>query len=203
MKKNSWNALAVTTLVAAILVTQLTRAAFDSGAAAPKGDVQVVRVTPQGKDVPPQRQIVVTFDRPMKPLGDMSVTPDSSPVVIAPALPCNWHWLDPRSLACELPSERPLVPAVDYELTVRAGIQAQDGNTLREAVHAGFSTERPKIKQYSFYSWQGPGTPEVLLVFNQPVSRDSVAAHVHFTGQPTSVVKPVPYEPLTYRVFPL
>src|SRR5581483_3091120 len=111
------------TLAAGIFVTQLTRAAFDSNAAAPKGDVQVVRVTPQGKEVPAGRQIVVTFDRPMKPLGNMTVAPDQSPVVITPAITCSWHWLDPRSLACELPSEHPLVPAVDYELTVREGLQ--------------------------------------------------------------------------------
>ena len=204
MKKNSWNAFAVAMLAAGILVTQLTRAAFDSGAPPPKGDVQVVRVTPQGKEVPVGRQIVVTFDRPMKPIGEMSVAAEHSPVVITPAVTCNWHWLDPRSLACELPSEHPLVPAVAYELTVQEGIQAEDGNVLRTAVHAGFSTERPLIKQYSFHTWSGPGTPVIQLVFNQPVSRDSVAAHVHFTGQQTSDVEPVPYdrEP-AFRVFPL
>lgn len=204
MKKNSWNAFAVTTLAAGILVTQLTRAAFDSGAPAPKGDVQVLRITPQGKEVPAQRQIVVTFDRPMKPIGDMSAAADHVPVVITPAIGCNWHWLDPRSLACELPSEHPLVPAVTYELTVREGVQAEDGNILRDAVHAEFSTERPAIKQYSFHSWKGPGTPEVQLVFNQPVSRDSVAAYVHFTGQKGSTVEPVPYDRgPNFRVFPL
>ena len=203
MKKNSWNVLAVTTLVAGILVTQLTRAAFDSGAAPPKGDVQVVRITPQGKDVPEQRQLVVTFDRPMKPLGDMSVASNQAPVVIKPAIMCSWHWLDSRSLACELPSEHPLVPAVNYELTVREGIQAEDGNTLKQAVHSEFSTERPAIKHYSFYTWDGPGTPEVKLVFNQPVSRGSVMAHARFAGQQLSNVKPVPDLQPNYRVFPL
>ena len=203
MKKNSWKALAATTLAAGVLVTQLTRAAFDSGAQPPKGDVQVVRITPQGKEVPEQRQIVVTFDRPMKPLGDMSVAADQAPVVITPAIPCSWHWLDPRSLACELPSEHPLVPAVPYELTVREGIQAEDGSTLREAVHSEFSTERPQIKQYSFSSWQAPGSPEIMLVFNQPVSRHSVAEHVHFGGQLISKVMPPPYPEPSFRVFPL
>ena len=208
MKKNSWNAFGVAMLAAAILVTQLTRAAFDSGAAPPKGDVQIVRVIPQGKEVPAGRQIVVTFDRPMKPLGDMSLATDVArdhlPVTITPAVTCNWHWLDPRSLACELPSEHPLVPAVTYELTVREGVQAEDGNSLRAAFHTEFSTERPIIKHYAFQTWRGPGTPVVRLVFNQPVSRDSVAAHVRFTGQQASVVTPVPYdrEP-AFRVFPL
>ena len=204
MRKRSWKALAVGVLGVGILVTQLTRAAFDSAAPAPKGDVQVVRVTPAGKDVPAGRQIVVTFDRPMKPLGDMAVAAERAPVVIAPAVSCSWHWLDPRSLACELSAEHPLVPAVAYELTVREGIQAEDGNVLRQTFHAQFSTERPAVKRYAFYTWRGPGTPVIRLIFNQPVSRDSVAAHLHFTEQQNSIVEPVPLdaEP-AYRVFPL
>jgi len=91
-----------------------------------------------------------------------------------------------------------------YELTVREGIQAEDGNILREAVHGGFSTERPVVKQYAFYTWRGPGTPQVRLVFNQPVSHDSVAAHVRFSGQHSSVVEEVPddREP-ALRVLPM
>jgi alpha-2-macroglobulin len=203
-KKSSWKVLVAATLTAGILVTQLTRAAFDSAAPIPKGDVQIVRVTPFGKDVPVGRQIVVTFDRPMKPLGDMAVASEQTPVLITPAIACNWHWLDPRSLACELPSEHPLLPAMTYTLTVREGVQAEDGNVLREAFHAQFSTERPVIKEYMFYSWRGPGTPVIQLVFNQPVSRDSVAANVRFTGQQRSTVQPVPFDNQpAYRVFPL
>ena len=203
MIKNGWKVV-VAALTTGILVTQLARAVFDSAAPAPKGDVQVLRVTPAGKDVPAGRQVVVTFDRPMQPLGDMAVSSERNPVIITPAISCSWHWLDPRSLACELPAEHPLVPAVDYEVTVREGARAEDGNVLRNAFHAQFSTERPAVKQYSFATWKGPGTPVVRLVFNQPVSRDSVAAHVHFTGQHSSTVTEAPYdsEP-AYRVFPL
>jgi len=203
MKTNRWNALAATIVAAGVLLTQITRAAFDSAAPAPKGDVQVLRVVPQGKDVPLGRQIVVTFDRPMKPIGDMRVSAANSPVVITPAVQCNWHWLDPRSLACELPSERPLLPAAAYKLTVREGIQAEDGNVLKEPFHTQFNTERPVVKQYSFESWTGPGTPIVRVVFNQPVSRESVAAHVRFTGQASSTVEPLPSDPEVFYVLPL
>jgi uncharacterized protein YfaS (alpha-2-macroglobulin family) len=204
MKKNAWKTLAAVTLVTGILVTQLTRAAFDSAAQAPQGDVKVIRVTPTGQDVPAGRQIVVTFDRPMKPLGAMAVTAEHAPVSITPAVSCSWHWLDPRSVACELPAEQPLLPALIYELTVREGVQAEDGNVLREAFHAQFSTEKPAVKSYAFYTWKAPGTPVVRLIFNQPVSRESVAANLRFTGQQSSTVEPVPYdnEP-TYRVLPL
>src|SRR5579859_7504449 len=99
MKKH-WNAL-VSLIVVGALLTPITRAAYDS-AATPKGDVQVARITPSGTDVPVGRQLVVTFDRPMKPVGNMQVAAEQSPVSITPTVDCNWHWLDPRSLACEL-----------------------------------------------------------------------------------------------------
>jgi uncharacterized protein YfaS (alpha-2-macroglobulin family) len=203
MDKSSWKILAAATLTSGILVTQLTRAAFDSAAPVPKGDVQVVRVTPAGKEVPAGRQIVITFDRPMRPVGDMSVSSEHSPVSATPAINCSWHWLDPRSLACELPVEHPLLPAVTYELTVREGLQAEDGNVLPRDFHAQFSTERPVVKEYAFYTWRAPGIPVVRVVFNQPVTRDSVENHLHFGSQLRSTVEPVPYDAEVYRILPL
>lgn len=204
MNKNPWRLRVAALIGTAVLATQLTQAAYDSAAPAPKGDVQILRVTPAGADAPAGRQIVVTFDRPMKPLGNMAVASEQSPVVIVPAQACDWHWLDPRSLACELPAAHPLLPATTYDLTVREGVQAEDGNILRAAFHTRFSTERPIVSQYAFYTWRGPGTPVVRVVFNQPVSRGSVAVHLHFTGQKSSNVQPVPldWEP-AFRVFPL
>src|SRR5690349_20361608 len=110
MPKNGWKVMVAGVLATGILVTQLARAVFDSAAPAPRGDVQVLRFTPSGKQVPPGRQIVVTFARPMKPLGDMAVSSEHSPVIMTPEVSCSWHWLDPRSLACELPAEQALVP---------------------------------------------------------------------------------------------
>jgi uncharacterized protein YfaS (alpha-2-macroglobulin family) len=203
MDKSSKKILVAATLASGMWVTQMTRAAFDSAAPVPQGDVEVVRVTPAGTAVPAGRQVVITFDRPMRPMGDMSVSSEHSPVSVTPAISCSWHWLDPRSLACELPAEQPLLPAVTYELTVREDLQAEDGNVLPKAFHAQFSTERPVVKAYAFYTWRAPGIPVVRLVFNQPVTRDSVEAHVRFGSQLRSTVEPVPYDGEVYRILPL
>src|ERR1700760_2697670 len=78
-------------------------AVFDSAAVPTDSDLKVSRVVPEGKQVPASaRQIVVTFDRPVTPLGNMAVAAGESRVSVSPALSCQWHWLDPVSLACEL-----------------------------------------------------------------------------------------------------
>ncbi|HVN99931.1 MAG TPA: hypothetical protein VMT49_07810, partial [Steroidobacteraceae bacterium] len=56
------------------------RAAFDSAQKPEHADVTVLRVVPEGDQVPsPVRQIVISFDRVMVPIGDMSVAPDKAP----------------------------------------------------------------------------------------------------------------------------
>ncbi len=166
-------------------------------------DLQVTRVVPEGLQVPAtNRQIVVTFDRPMVPLGGMSVTAANAPVSIAPALPCQWHWLDPRSIACELNQAQGLAGATEYSVTVSPGIRAQDGAQLAAAYRWVFATERPVIRQYSFHTWRSPGTPVVRLVFNQPVTQDTVQAQLHFGAQ-SVVAMPDPYAREVLYVLPL
>src|SRR3569833_1301918 len=107
---------------------------FDSAAVPSGTPLQVQRVIPEGKQVPfPGRQIVVTFDRPVKSLGELSVPTGQSPASVSPAVACQWHWLDPRSLACELNDKNALVPATRYTVTVAPGIKAQDGTVLESA----------------------------------------------------------------------
>lgn len=156
------------------------------------GDLQVTRVLPEGRQVPvADRQIVVTFDRPVTPLGEMRLTAAESPSIV-PAADCRWHWLDPRSLACELNESQALAPATEYSVTVKAGIRAQDGAELKSRYQWTFATERPAIKEYSFSTWRSAGMPVVRLVFNQPVTQDSVQAQLRFAGQAVAA-SPDPY----------
>jgi hypothetical protein len=190
----SWAALAAIT-VAGILMAQAAWAVFDSAALPADFDLKVLRVVPEGDQVPaPGRQIVVTFDRPVVALGLMAVDAALSPVTISPSVNCQWHWLDPRSLACELTAAQALAPATRYTVTVAAGITAQNGAKLKDAYRWAFTTERPAVQGYSFATWRSPGTPVVRLVFNQPVSRDSVAANLHFGDVAGVVATPDPYD---------
>lgn len=181
-----------TMLAAGVLAARVASAAFDSAAPPATGDLQVTRVLPEGRQVPAAgRQIVVTFDRPVTPLGEMGLTAAQFPGIV-PAADCRWHWLDPRSLACELNETQALAPATEYSVTVKAGIRAQDGAELKSPYHWTFATERPAIKEYSFFTWRSAGTPVVRLVFNQPVTQDSVQAQLRFAGQAVAAT-PDPY----------
>lgn len=137
--------LQVSLIAAGLLLAPVAYPAFDSANLPTDKIVRVLRVTPEGTQVPPGRQIVVTFDRPMMPLGDMSA--DAQKVVkIDPAPKCHWHWLDPRSLACELDANDALQAATEYQVTVSAGIKAEDGGELNESVKRSFAAERPAGK---------------------------------------------------------
>jgi uncharacterized protein YfaS (alpha-2-macroglobulin family) len=188
-------AFRLATLVAACLFTERAAwAVFDSATVPTDSNLEVRRVVPEGNQVPaPVRQIVVTFDRPVTPLGKMTVEPGQSKVTLSPAVSCQWHWLDPLSLACELNAAQALPPATAYTVTVGAGIKAQDGAILKADYQWSFTTQRPAITQYSFHTWRSPGTPVVRLVFNQPVTQASVQASLHFGDQQTVVAEREPY----------
>jgi uncharacterized protein YfaS (alpha-2-macroglobulin family) len=189
---------------AGILMAQAAWAIFDSAAAPADSGLAVARVVPEGDQVPaPGRQIVVTFDRPIVALGLMAVDAARSPVSVAPSVNCQWHWLDPRSLSCELNAAQALAPATRYTVTVAAGITAQDGAELKNEYRWSFTTLRPAITGYSFRTWSSPGTPVVRLVFNQPVTQDTVELRLHFGHQSGVQATPDPYDREVFYVLPL
>jgi alpha-2-macroglobulin len=179
-------------------------AVLDSAQAPAGPDLKVIRVVPEGDRVPlPGRQIVMTFDRPVTALGALTGDAGRFPVNIVPAVNCQWHWLDPRSLACELNASQALVPATRYTVTVASGLKAEDGSVLKDPYQWSFTTERPLVKEYSFRTWRSPGMPVIRLVFNQPVTQDSVESSLRFATESGSVATPDPYEREVFYVLPL
>ncbi|HEY0747015.1 MAG TPA: alpha-2-macroglobulin family protein [Steroidobacteraceae bacterium] len=202
-KTVSLSAIAVMS-VAGLCMVRPGWAVFDSAALPTDSNLKVIRAVPEGDQVPsPGRQVVVTFDRPVVPVGDMAIKPGHSPVSLAPAVDCQWHWLDPRSVGCELNAANALAPATRYSVTVAPGLKAQDGAVLVEPYRWSFTTERPAIVRYSFSIWLSPGTPVVRLVFNQPVTQESVQSNLHFADQTFVLAQPDPYEREVFYVLPL
>ncbi|MGO9932513.1 MAG: alpha-2-macroglobulin family protein [Steroidobacteraceae bacterium] len=197
--------LGLAALAAAYMLTaQAAWAVFDSAAVPTDSDLKIARVVPEGDQVPsPVRQIVVTFDRPVAAIGLMAVDAARSPVAASPSVNCQWHWLDPRSLACELNAAQALAPANRYTVTVAAGVTAQDGAKLKHEYQWTFTTERPAIKGYSFKTWRSPGTPVVRLIFNQPVTHDTVESNLRFGDEAGVLATPDPYDREVFYVLPL
>jgi uncharacterized protein YfaS (alpha-2-macroglobulin family) len=166
--------------VPGVLTCAAEAAAAPARASGPAGPPRLIRITPSGDDVPVGQQIAFEFDRSIVPIGRMEREASEVPVTIEPAMACRWRWLNPATLACQLPEKSPLLPATRYHITVRPEITAESGATLPEVVKHSFLTQRPVVKNTSFRSWAAPGTPQLVLWFSQPVDQTSVAAHVFF-----------------------
>lgn len=159
-------------------------AAFDSAKAAQEKDLRILRVTPTGEDVGAERQIVITFNRPVVPLGRMERTKEEIPVTLSPAVDCEWRWLNTTSLACQLTEKAALDKATKYDLTINPGIKAEDGATLAEAYKQTFITQRADIDYTSFKTWRSPSMPVVRVVLTQPVTKSTIArALTMFDGE--------------------
>ncbi|NOT57446.1 MAG: large extracellular alpha-helical protein [Deltaproteobacteria bacterium] len=158
------------------LSTAQAMAAFDAAEFAKNKELRILRVTPEGADVPIGRQIVIQFSRPVVPLGAMERKSADIPVTIDPMLTCQWRWLDTSALACNLDEKNEMKGATRYIVTIRPGIKTEDGATIKETVTHQFTTERPDVRDTWFRKWLSPSTPVLRLVFNQSVTLPSVQA---------------------------
>ncbi|MDO9103631.1 MAG: alpha-2-macroglobulin family protein [Methylovulum sp.] len=156
-------------------------AVYDSAGISEFKALQVIKITPDGEDVPAGKQIVIQFDRPVVPVGKMERPASEIPVIITPALACEWRWLNTSALACNLPEKAPLKEATHYTLEIEPGIKAEDGATIPDSFHHDFITQRPDVNYHEFREWKSPGYPVIRLVLNQPVDKESVAQHVFWS----------------------
>jgi alpha-2-macroglobulin len=170
--------LTVLALVFATGFSNTATAASDTANVASSKTLEILRITPEGDDVPASQQIVVTFDRPVVPIGKMDRASSEIPIVISPAVACEWRWISTSSLACNLPEKAPLQSATRYTLDINPGITSEDGATLAETRRFTFLTERPYLVYNEFRLWKSSSLPVLRLSFNQPVDKDSVAQHV-------------------------
>ncbi len=161
-----------------VLLVQVTFSAFDSADFASEKPLKISRITPDGRDVPAGRQIVIQFNRPVVPLGRMERKDEEIPIEITPDCNCEWRWINTSALACQLGEKDTLKQATKYKVTVNPGIKAEDGTTISERYDHQFITERPKIRHAWFYTWKSPGLPVIRVTFNQAVLKNSVEQHL-------------------------
>jgi hypothetical protein len=117
-------------LLSGCLLAPQIEAAYDSAAFHKQKPLQIQRITPSGIDVPTGRQVVVTFNQPVVPLGRMEREAADIPITITPTLQCQWRWLNTSNLACQLGDETALKPATRYKVSVQPGIMTESKQTL-------------------------------------------------------------------------
>lgn len=163
-----------------VFTSLLLLGTLPAAAAAPK-DLKILRVTPSGDDIPPGRQIVLEFNRPVVPVGRMDRSADELGITVTPPLGCEWRWLNTSSLACQLGEKAAMNPATKYELRIEPRIKAEDGGALAMSATYSFLTQRPSVSETYFRTWRSPGTPVIRAVFNQPVAHSSVEKTLFIT----------------------
>jgi alpha-2-macroglobulin len=158
-------------------------AAFDSAKANQNKSLELLRITPDGRDVDAGKEIVFQFNRPVVPLGKMERSESEIPITISPKPTCEWRWLDRTTLACHLNDKTKLTPATRYRILVSNTIKTEDGTALSQPVQHSFITERPKVSYATFKEWKAPSMPYVRLSFNQPVNKSSVEKTIFFESE--------------------
>ncbi len=154
-------------------------------------DLRLLRITPAGEDVETGNQIVLAFDRAVVPLGRMERSAEEVPVTITPAIACEWRWLDPQALACQLPEGSALRMATRYQVDVRPEFVTEKGEKLARGLKHSFITQRPTLNYSQITTWNAPGQPVMRLYFNQAVSAASVASSLRIGGAEVEVLPDV------------
>lgn len=153
--------------------------AFDSSrrAAQAAGDgsgPEILRMTPEGEDVPAGNQLVLQFDRDMVPVGDMRRDAADLPITVTPSPGCEWRWLNSSALACQLDEKNTLRPATAYRVQVKPGLKDVNGKAMTSSWAGGFITQRPSVRNVYPVFWLTPQKPVLRVTFSLPVTRHSV-----------------------------
>lgn len=137
--------------------------------------VDVLRITPSGEQVDYSRQINITFNKEMAPLG--AAAPQNLPISIVPKVDCQWRWVDSRNLSCDLNYNASFAKSTEYVIAVSDSLKSHTGEELRKKYTHTFKTERPQLRRVYLQKldkWIGPLRPILELQFNQPVSKEAI-----------------------------
>ena len=178
-----------------LVVCSVLLAATAKQTEAQENNLRILRITPSGLEVPVARQLTIQFDRPVVPLGRMERSGAEVPVTIEPPLKCQWRWLNPATLACNLNENDALRPATEYHLTVAPGIKAEDTTPLSQTVHHNFTTVRPRITDAWFKGWLGPQLPQNTLRSNLPIKEASLVAHLYYQAGDRRIAPQITADP--------
>ncbi len=147
-------------------------------------ELKVTRITPNGDDVEPMSQIVITFNQDVVPIGEMSRKKEEIPVKITPNLDCKWRWIDNSNLACML-EDGDMKAATKYSVEVGA-VKTLNGEELQKTYEHSFITRRPLVSYSYFHQWQGANMPIFVVNFDQPVQIDSLEDAFYFQDSASS-----------------
>lgn len=164
-------------------LTLETVPASPSGPGAGSRPLELLRITPSGEDVPTAGRITFEFNQPMAALGRMEREPSEVPIRLDPPVSCQWQWLNETTLSCRLREQDRLRPATRYHISLSPHLSSLAGSQLGREISHSFLTERPSITGVWFREWTSPQRPVFYLQCNQPVSEETLQAHLYFLAR--------------------
>ncbi len=152
-----WSVLLLSSI---LLSNSNSYAAFDSAQFnSGQQPLSITQITPTGVDVPPSRQIVIQFNRPVVPVGRMERDPSEIPVSIMPKLNCEWRWLNTSSLACQLSEQDGMRISTLYQMTIRPRDCSRGWVDYFRYSFAQLHNRAPESQVYKFCYLERPGHP--------------------------------------------
>ncbi len=148
-----------------------------------QAELKITRITPAGEDVPAANQVLINFNKPVVPLGDLRREAEQVPVSITPKLNCQWQWLSAKQLACQLNRDDQLKLSTKYKIVVGTKALNESGDALIKPYQHVIRTRRPSASYTSFAEIEQRGFPVFYVHFNQDVSKRSVARSIKFEYQ--------------------
>ncbi|MDH4468339.1 MAG: alpha-2-macroglobulin family protein [Bacteriovoracaceae bacterium] len=139
--------------------------------AASDQELSILLTRPNAENVSDVRQISVTFNKTMVPLGDYEKLAKDFNIDITPKIDCQWRWLNGSTIACELNQSLP--PSNAYKINIPAGIKSLDGSVLKKSVVETFSTLHWDVVNTEV-EWMAADQPKINLTFNQPINFQSL-----------------------------
>lgn len=145
--------------------------------------LQVVRVTPSGDEVPVTRgEIIIDFNKNMAAFGQTDQDLTDVPVEIKPELECTWRWTSANQLTCV---HEALRYTTSYVISIGTSLQALDGSMLDSTHEVSFRTASLGVFGTNSL-WRSPTRPIFEISFSQPMALGTILDKVHIRDLKTS-----------------
>lgn len=152
------------------------------------GYLEVTEVQPalDAKEIDPDANVVVVFNRPVVPLTSIAEQVDlPKPLTFTPPVKGDGRWLNTSIYTFE--PEESFDPATTYEAEVTAGLEDTTGGVLDEDYVWTFTTKLPAVvKTYPEDNalYTGPSEP-IRVTFDQPMDKASAREHFSLVAEET------------------
>jgi uncharacterized protein YfaS (alpha-2-macroglobulin family) len=91
-------------------------------------------------------------------------------ISVTPPLGCEWRWINTSALSCNLGQKALPQLATTYRVEIPKDFDRSRGQVLAQDQTRTFTTNRPRVTESWFKTWNAPGLPVIGIATNQRVT---------------------------------